>query len=355
MCRMAIFNGIRDFKPLAKTLSDLEKSCGGDGNGYYNAATGELQKGVNLSPAEIAFDAHGAEGLQLFHTRFATAGGVVDDLCHPFDAGEYVLMHNGGWFDWNWYAFGDEESDTAVVASLVRDYGPGILLDKEMKDTGVYVLLEKETGYAYVIHTGVHTFFFQWLKTGGFFHASQAVTRYAVAEKIAAQRGKSYCVTPDGELFNALIEPVAFPESMKTPKKVASRYGAYNWLTWDDSFGADDDQKYWDDKEVSRCDTDDCEDGGLEPPLFPEQKMWEMSWDAGEDEANIVIERAMETSGCEEEYVDALTAALEEADYELSYLNQDGHLTAEESREEAYWWGFEDVIRGELDTLSKVR
>jgi hypothetical protein len=103
MCRLAYIT--RPFDGLTDWLRQLEKSCGGDGNG---AAVGKAHvKGVKLSVEHtVGFwhdmrKAHQSKKLamppMLWHTRRTSSGGDCDELCHPFECDGGWLVHNGHW------------------------------------------------------------------------------------------------------------------------------------------------------------------------------------------------------------------------------------------------------------------
>ncbi len=86
--------------------------------------------------------------MQVFHSRYATVGGSVSELNHPFDVGEHgVLVHNGGWFGYDSFSESDYEfSDTATAAALVRKHGPGVLASETMRFSGVWVIVPEGWG-----------------------------------------------------------------------------------------------------------------------------------------------------------------------------------------------------------------
>lgn len=212
MCRLAIFgpgaSGRLDFRTVSRGLTQLERSCGGDGNGYYIPETGELQKEVDLSPGEVALASAGVDGMTMFHTRWATAGGVEDHICHPFDAGRFVLMHNGhfsGWYDYR----KREDSDTQVVARVVGERGPGVLTSPTIANSGTFIVHDGKG--ALVIPTGGYDFYFQWREDGSFFHASEYVREFGADEIMRGTPGNVYRVTDDGEVTVTKIKRRRFP------------------------------------------------------------------------------------------------------------------------------------------------
>lgn len=105
MCRMAYFPNktIAALKAstIAEVLKYLERTHGGDGNGFGGFIRGEpfFKKGVDLDMKDIAqfikattWD-HGV----IAHTRKASMGSVCDENCHPFLYDNVLLAHNGHW------------------------------------------------------------------------------------------------------------------------------------------------------------------------------------------------------------------------------------------------------------------
>lgn len=147
MCRLALFRGMEDEVQLCFALSELELSMGGHGNGIYSEESG-CKKSVNLACTDIASGIAKTSLTEpvLFHTRLASAGGITDRLCHPFEvegeAGKFVVAHNGHWSDWGYFSDYEEESDTEVAARLIAQYGPGVLLSDVFDYGGVYIVAD---------------------------------------------------------------------------------------------------------------------------------------------------------------------------------------------------------------------
>lgn len=216
MCRLAIYGGFEGkgeaerFRPIARGLDQLERSMGGDGNGYYVAARNTLEKGLFLTTAEIAFDTYRQRGATLFHTRYATVGKASDRLSHPFEAGDWVVAHNGHWHDYIRHNYG-EDSDTATAATLVGLYGPGILLDPAFDHSGVWIAASPSE--ILVMPRGSREFVFQWMKDGSYFHASETIEELRVARRLTSTPDVLYSVDPQsGAVSAANLDPVDIPE-----------------------------------------------------------------------------------------------------------------------------------------------
>lgn len=244
MCRLAIFGGVEDFRDIARALHQLEVSMGGDGNGYYrpgDALLGTAKKGVDLTTAEVAFKSYG-EGSTTptyFHTRYATAGGILDTICHPFEAGSQgMLMHNGHWHNWHAHNRKGEVSDTQTAARIVAENGLGVLLSKSFDYSGVYIVAS-DSG-AYVSVSG-GDFYFQWPESGGFFHASEVLLNMEMAEIKVAMQDEVYFVANDGSvtLVTDSVEIQKMPKPINRPKKKKSKKskkGKKNQPKWGRAF-----------------------------------------------------------------------------------------------------------------------
>jgi len=115
-------------KPEGKTIpAELLRSAWnqnphGMGFAVWNGDKWEVQKGfMKLKDALKAIEPHNREDTRLIaHFRFATHGGRIPELTHPFPIefaeGRGWLFHNGV-FDIN--MTGEDESDTSVFAKAV--------------------------------------------------------------------------------------------------------------------------------------------------------------------------------------------------------------------------------------------
>lgn len=93
MCRLVLMNkaGEKEIEKnygLENYFNYLEKSLGGNGNGYALLRKGkiiEFNKGLNLSIKEIIRTIRKKSyDWCIFHTRLATVGILSDENCHPF-------------------------------------------------------------------------------------------------------------------------------------------------------------------------------------------------------------------------------------------------------------------------------
>lgn len=154
MCRLAFFpSGTRlKLEKLTNFLKALEKSFGGDGNGFAAISpTGGLtiNKAVGLECDDMAkemFDLLNLDWSVYFHTRKTSIGFTTDEQCHPFrikgPAWQGSLCHNGTWRDGEILAkYWGVGSDTAAFAQLIGDIGlEEIEKRKLMPSSGVFLL-----------------------------------------------------------------------------------------------------------------------------------------------------------------------------------------------------------------------
>ncbi|MDE2104739.1 MAG: hypothetical protein KGL39_46310, partial [Patescibacteria group bacterium] len=127
MCRLAYIR--RPFDGMQEWLEQLERSCGGDGNGV--AVGNGLVKGVSLTVQQtvIEIERHAKRNHgwahSLWHTRKTSSGGDCDQLCHPFACDNGWLAHNGHWHQMAMEAkkFRGNWSDTRMFSLLVDRTG----------------------------------------------------------------------------------------------------------------------------------------------------------------------------------------------------------------------------------------
>lgn len=106
MCRLALMNNegikyVESWYGLENLFNYLERQLGGHGNGIcfiYNDGSYYIEKGVNLSNAEIAEDVLlKIKHIKwiIYHTRLASIGSINDRNCHPFEDNGRVMAMNG--------------------------------------------------------------------------------------------------------------------------------------------------------------------------------------------------------------------------------------------------------------------
>ena len=107
MCRLILMNkkGEKEIEKrygIQNFLNYLEKSFGGDGNGYAlmkNNKVTKIEKGLNLSTRDIARKLKRINyDWCIFHTRYASVGMKSNQNCHPFfrkGKSEEVMAMNG--------------------------------------------------------------------------------------------------------------------------------------------------------------------------------------------------------------------------------------------------------------------
>lgn len=154
MCRLAFFpSGTRlDKSVLTDFLKGLEKSFGGDGNGFAAISPSQtltLRKAVGLDCEDISneiYDLMNLDWAVYFHTRKTSIGYTTDEQCHPFAIkGPHwigTLCHNGTWSKGETLArYFDVGSDTAAFAKLIGELGlKEIERRKLMPESGVFLL-----------------------------------------------------------------------------------------------------------------------------------------------------------------------------------------------------------------------
>jgi hypothetical protein len=106
MCRMALLPSNWKGKEAVEFLDALEKSMGGDGNGFaWRDAEGPaIMKGLEVENSALD-TINATSSMVLYHTRKTSAGTMNDENTQPFftDAANPVapiLCHNGTWTDY---------------------------------------------------------------------------------------------------------------------------------------------------------------------------------------------------------------------------------------------------------------
>lgn len=154
MCRLAYIpaNAKVSRKTLNLFFRQLERSFGGDGNGFAAVSedgTAIIKKAVKLKCEVIAKQAAtlNKQGYSIFfHTRKISIGWSSDEQCHPFQIKgpefDGVLCHNGTWREGGILAkYLGTGSDTATFAHLIGQIGIDQIEQRELMPTsGVFLL-----------------------------------------------------------------------------------------------------------------------------------------------------------------------------------------------------------------------
>jgi len=231
MCRLYVVTRRVPQKVLEKNMKVLEDSCGGNGNGLGWWDNGKkIEKGVKKTCEELSKLAAVGPYPKLFHTRLATHGGVFDDLCHPFDAGDHIVAHNGIWSSYDdakWTLLGKEKtrdivsaSDSLIAAMLIKHFGDDVL---DLIDSGMWVTIDKD-GSALLWNFGGSFYF--WKTRWGWNYASEVLDEKSEVTK---------CMRSDtGSVIFLGKEPeVLRGKLIETP--VPIKYSGGDWeghVTW---------------------------------------------------------------------------------------------------------------------------
>lgn len=154
MCRLAFVPGKAkiNYKELLDLFSNLEASCGGDGNGYAAISpdgANILNKAVKLTNAQIVKETYKLirSGWSVYyHTRKISIGWSDDSQCHPFKINgrkfKGYLCHNGTWHDGGVMAkYFNVGSDTAAFAKLIGEFGLKALQERKLfPSSGIFLL-----------------------------------------------------------------------------------------------------------------------------------------------------------------------------------------------------------------------
>lgn len=154
MCRLAFIPGKTQIstKQLVSFFTQLQKSFGGDGNGYAAVSPDGrtvINKGIKLGCNTIAKEVSPLikQGWSIyFHTRKISVGWSSDEQCHPFaidgESHTGVMCHNGTWSEGATLAkYLDTGSDTATLAYLIGELGLEELdRRKLMPRSGIFLL-----------------------------------------------------------------------------------------------------------------------------------------------------------------------------------------------------------------------
>lgn len=139
MCRHAYFpRGTDVGDPLIEGLLEyLDDAAGGHGLGVgtWRDDKAFIAKSDKMTPKEAFKAMEGRSDVGwLFHTRLASIGAKVPDLCQPFNHKDYMVTHNGHWSDWKepyWallltkkITMRDLMNDSRTMAVMVGEVGP---------------------------------------------------------------------------------------------------------------------------------------------------------------------------------------------------------------------------------------
>lgn len=135
MCRLMLFNTewlqMVSQIELEGMFTLLDQRNGGHGTGIalcYDKNNPVIYKGVDQEPAiaaQLVYDEKDNPDLRyvVYHTRLASAGDIVDELCHPFSEEKILgltMAHNG---HVRLLAGSKSHSDTAIAFNLITQYG----------------------------------------------------------------------------------------------------------------------------------------------------------------------------------------------------------------------------------------
>lgn len=131
MCRLVLMNkqGEKEIDRrygLDNFLKYLEKSLGGDGNGFVavkNKKVVSYSKGINLEVRDIAKQLKNTEyDWAIFHTRLATVGSKSDRNCHPFVKGGNIIAMNGTEDSVSFLSDAKDITDTEAILDIMNKY-----------------------------------------------------------------------------------------------------------------------------------------------------------------------------------------------------------------------------------------
>ena len=140
-------------------MTALEKNRGGNGNGFVIVRKGKVKKGVNLKINDIYRELKRyPRSMFIFHTRMASYGKIMDELCQPFKIPGGYVVHNGTWIDFvidyliKEKRIPDYANDSFTLAYLVSRFGPEIL--REIYGAGVVIYYNSRKRLVYLKNEG---------------------------------------------------------------------------------------------------------------------------------------------------------------------------------------------------------
>lgn len=159
MCGILIAKGI-DVNVARELMSNLEKTRGGDGNGFVIIdKRKKMKKGIGLKIDEICQELKKhPNSLFIFHTRMASYGKIMGELCQPFKINNGYVVHNGTWPEFiidylicN-HLIPEYANDSYTLAYLIQQFGPEVL--KKIYGVGVVVYYDTRRKLFHVKNEG---------------------------------------------------------------------------------------------------------------------------------------------------------------------------------------------------------
>jgi len=171
MCRIAVLPPGYKGPKIVALLNHLEKSLGGDGNGFGwfdSEGTAQIVKGLKVPNRTINGLETGAS-MVLYHTRKTSAGSTSDDNTQPFltrdgEKKSVILCHNGTWSthtDYKKILLMLEKIDVLAY----KDWSDTRLMAWMMENQGADRLALPEVG-VWILHYGAYAI--AHIKTGEF-------------------------------------------------------------------------------------------------------------------------------------------------------------------------------------------
>lgn len=202
-----------------KFLNQLEKSCGGHGNGILFIDNGKITldvKAVDLKNTDIVNalfnNKNGLPDWFMYHTRVASKGSIKNENCHPYvnEDKSFALMMNGT--DSSFGAFGKvmgDITDTEVIFKMIDVFGADLEALTELSPR----FLGFKEGKVFATNPDGY----QGLK---FYEEDEAIC-------IASE-------SPTGETWSSMEEEYVWTEGEEIKVKTVKAYGgytAYNYST----------------------------------------------------------------------------------------------------------------------------
>lgn len=172
MCRLGMFDKrfmeVKGKEFMLEFLNQLEKSCGGHGNGILFIDNGNVSlefKALdfkNDTIVEMLYDnKNGLPDWFLYHTRVASKGSIKDENCHPYinEDKSFALMMNGTVGDFG--AFGKymgDITDTEVIFKVLDKFDVNLEVLTELSPRFIgfkngKVFATNPSGYGGLVYT----------------------------------------------------------------------------------------------------------------------------------------------------------------------------------------------------------